>query len=61
MDIYEFVENNCKRCKNKNNIKDVCEIRKNIDGNLQCLNLQIEETTKLVKIDETGFKFEEVK
>lgn len=32
--IKKFIETKCKKCKNKNTSK--CEIRINIDGNLQC-------------------------
>lgn len=43
MTIKEFIDNNCSRCKNKNRIKDDCNIVKNIDGELQCVNMEIEE------------------
>ena len=37
----EFVKKICSKCKNKK-YEDVCEIRRNIEGELQCINFKEE-------------------
>lgn len=54
MNEREFINIKCSKCINKNNEEDLCEIRKNIDGEPQCINM------KLVSIDGKGFKFEKI-
>lgn len=49
----EFIDNVCSKCENR--ITDLCEIRENIAGEPQCVNL------KLVEINEKGYKFEKIK
>lgn len=49
----EFIKEKCSKCSNKKT--DLCEIRQNIVGEPQCINL------KLVAISETGYKFEKIK
>lgn len=34
----KFIEKYCKKCANKDNKQDLCNIMKNIDGKLQCVN-----------------------
>jgi hypothetical protein len=38
-DLQNYIKQNCKNCKNKES--DICEIRKKIDGNLDCINKKI--------------------
>lgn len=38
-EMQNYIKINCINCKNKST--DLCEIRRNIDGNLQCLNKKI--------------------
>lgn len=38
-EMQNYIKRNCIKCKNKNT--DLCEIRRNIDGNLQCVNKKI--------------------
>ena len=38
-ELAKFIKENCLKCKNKST--DLCEIRRNIDGNLQCVNKKI--------------------
>ena len=38
-EMQNYIKRNCINCKNKNT--DLCEIRRNIDGNLQCVNKKI--------------------
>ena len=38
-EMQNYIKNNCINCKNKST--DLCEIRRNIDGNLQCVNKKI--------------------
>lgn len=54
MNDKEFIDKNCSRCANKNEMEK-CEIRENIAGEPQCINM------KLVSTDGVNYKFEEVK
>ena len=38
-EMQNYIKINCINCKNKST--DLCEIRRNIDGNLQCINKKI--------------------
>ena len=38
-EMQNYIKINCINCKNKST--DLCEIRRNIDGNLQCVNKKI--------------------
>ena len=38
-EMQNYIKINCINCKNKST--DLCEIRRNIDGNLQCTNKKI--------------------
>ena len=38
-EMQNYIKINCINCKNKST--DLCEIRRNIDGNLQCANKKI--------------------
>ena len=38
----EYVKEFCSKCINKNGFEDICEIRRNIKGDLQCLNFKEE-------------------
>lgn len=38
-EMQNYIKTNCINCKNKST--DLCEIRRNIDGNLQCVNKKI--------------------
>lgn len=41
MNEKEYVNNVCKKCLNRYNNKDLCDIRKKIDGNYECQNEKI--------------------
>ena len=36
----KYVEENCKDCINRNNEKDLCKIVENVNGEMQCQNLE---------------------
>lgn len=38
-EMQNYIKINCINCKNKST--DLCEIRRNLDGNLQCVNKKI--------------------
>ena len=38
-EMQNYIKINCINCRNKST--DLCEIRRNIDGNLQCVNKKI--------------------
>lgn len=38
-EMQNYIKTNCINCKNKNT--DLCEIRRNIDGKLQCVNKEV--------------------
>jgi hypothetical protein len=38
-EMQNYIKINCINCKNKDT--DMCEIRRNIDGNLQCVNKEV--------------------
>ena len=38
-EMQNYIKINCINCKNKST--DLCEIRRNIDGNIQCVNKKI--------------------
>ena len=38
-EMQNYIKINCINCKNKST--DLCEIKRNIDGNLQCVNKKI--------------------
>lgn len=36
----KFIKNKCKKCKFRYNDKDICNIRRNIRGELNCVNYE---------------------
>jgi len=38
----EYVKEFCSKCINKKGFEDICEIRRNIKGELQCVNFEPE-------------------
>ena len=38
----EFVKKFCHKCINRKGFEDICEIRRNIKGELQCINFEEE-------------------
>ena len=44
----EFVKEFCHKCINRKGFEDICEIRRNIEGNLQCINFEEEKKEKNV-------------
>ena len=38
----EYVKEFCSKCINRKGFEDICEIRRNIKGDLQCLNFKEE-------------------
>lgn len=39
----EFVKEFCHKCINRKGFEDICEIRRNIKGELQCVNFDLSE------------------
>lgn len=40
----EYMQEFCNKCKNRKRFEDICEIRKNIKGEPQCMNFEEEKT-----------------
>lgn len=41
MNEKEYIKNRCSKCINRNNIKDLCNIVKTMDGNYRCSNEKV--------------------
>lgn len=57
MNDKEYIENKCKRCLNKYNDNDLCNIVQTIDGSFKCSNEDLGQVGEFIRTDK-GFVFQ---
>lgn len=57
MNDKEYVDNKCRRCLNKYNDKDLCNIVQTIDGSFKCSNEELGQVGEFIRTDK-GFIFQ---